>query len=191
VSDAFLASGKIVYTEGRVADAQLEFNAKAPDLLDGKPIVVLVNEGSASASEIVAGALQDRQRAVIMGRQTFGKGSVQTILPMNNSAALKLTTALYFTPSGRSIQAEGITPDIVIHKVKLAPLSSANDVVVKEANLIRHLENGDDDDPPERRKTDKMDADEPLATRDYELYEALNLLKGMVLMQARTAATAD
>ena len=189
VADAFLEKGKIVYTEGRIKDAQLEFSAKPPDLTHGAPLVVLVNEGSASASEIVAGALQDRARAVIMGRPTFGKGSVQTILPMNNKAALKLTTARYYTPSGRSIQAEGITPDIVIDKLKISASQSAATEVVKEANLNRHLDNPDEKKEKEGEEgTAEEDADEtPLAERDYELYEALNLLKGMDLLHARSA----
>lgn len=190
VSDAFLDTGKIVYTEGRIKDSQLEFSAKPPDLLKGAPLIVLVNEGSASASEIVAGALQDRQRALIMGRQSFGKGSVQTILPMNNSAALKLTTARYFTPSGRSIQAEGIEPDIIIEKLKLAARASAA-TAVKEANLDRHLENANGDEDGEQddgsNSADEKPADElPLAQRDYELYEALSMLKGMQLLRARS-----
>ncbi len=196
VSDAFLTSGKIVYTEGRVADSELEFNAKPPDLIDGAPLVVLVNEGSASASEIVAGALQDSKRAVIMGRRSFGKGSVQTILPMNNEAALKLTTARYFTPSGRSIQAEGIVPDIVIDKLKLSEISVANANVVTEANLTGHLENGNGEEhgngetpADEENETAKSPAKEreELALKDFELYEALNLLKGMALLQARSS----
>jgi len=118
VSDAFLEKGLVVYTEGRVKDSQLNFKANAGDLLDGAPIVVVVNGGSASASEIVAGALQDHHRAIVMGQKTFGKGSVQTILPMSGGeTALKLTTALYYTPSGRSIQAEGIQPDILLENV--------------------------------------------------------------------------
>lgn len=191
VSDAFLATGKIVYTEGRVADSELEFNAKPPDLLDRAPLVVLVNEGSASASEIVAGALQDSQRAVIMGRRSFGKGSVQTILPMNNEAALKLTTARYFTPSGRSIQAEGIVPDIVIDKLSLSAITVANSNVVTEANLSGHLENGNSDTPPEPESNPDSAKSaakerEDLALKDFELYEAVNLIKGMALLQARS-----
>ncbi|HFE32809.1 MAG TPA: S41 family peptidase, partial [Gammaproteobacteria bacterium] len=112
VSDAFLDKGLIVYTKGRIRDSDMKFNATPRTLLDGAPLVVLVNGGSASASEIVAGALQDHKRALIVGTRTFGKGSVQTILPLNNNTALKLTTARYYTPSGRSIQAEGIEPDI-------------------------------------------------------------------------------
>jgi carboxyl-terminal processing protease len=187
VADAFLDSGMIVYTEGRIKDSQLEFSANPPDLLHGAPLIVLVNEGSASASEIVAGALQDRERALIMGRPTFGKGSVQTILPMNNKSALKLTTARYFTPSGRSIQAEGIRPDIIIDKVKVSPRAAAATEVIKEANLDRHLENPEDIRESENLEEDASD-ERPLAERDYELYEALNLLKGMYLLQARTGA---
>lgn len=189
VSDAFLDAGRIVYTEGRIEDAKLEFDAKPPDLLSGAPLVVLVNEGSASASEIVAGALQDRQRAVIMGRQTFGKGSVQTILPMNNNAAIKITTARYFTPNGRSIQAEGIVPDIEIDKLKVADFNLEDGAFVKEAQLDRHLENTGTKDKPGTdagAKGDDRTQRAELAKQDYELYEALNLLKGMVLLQARS-----
>ena len=187
VSDAFLSDGKIVYTEGRIKDSELEFNAKPPDLVGGAPMVVLINEGSASASEIVAGALQDRKRAVIMGRKSFGKGSVQTIFPMNDETALKLTTARYYTPAGRSIQAEGIAPDIVIDKVKLSAIQTADENIIKEANLAGHLTVGEEDEESdEGSKTDAQNSREKLATSDYELYEALNLLKGMAILQART-----
>jgi len=189
VADAFLDNGRIVYTEGRIADAQLDFSAKPPDLLGGAPLIVLVNEGSASASEIVAGALQDRGRAVIMGRQTFGKGSVQTILPMNNRAALKLTTARYFTPAGRSIQAEGIKPDIVIEKLRLAEAAGADGDVVKEADLERHLDNPAEAKAAAAKGAQDKGEEKPLAERDYELYEALNLLKGMALLKDRTPAS--
>ena len=190
VSDAFLTSGKIVYTEGRVADAKLEFEAKPPDLLGGAPLIVLVNEGSASASEIVAGALQDRQRAVIMGRQTFGKGSVQTILPLNNKTAIKITTARYFTPNGRSIQAEGIKPDIVIDKLKLQNAEGKNDHAVTEAQLQRHLDNPTKKDAAKPKTDETATPADPaaLATNDYEVYEALNMLKGMALLKARSTA---
>ena len=190
VADAFLETGLVVYTEGRIEDSELEFSARPPDLLQGAPLIVLVNEGSASASEIVAGALQDRQRALVMGRQTFGKGSVQTILPMNNKAALKLTTARYFTPSGRSIQAEGIKPDIVVDKLKLAERQGGE--VVKEANLARHLVNTDLDEAEPADEAldapDEEDESQPLAERDYELFEALNMLKGMHMLRQRSAA---
>jgi len=181
VSDAFLETGLIVYTEGRVIDSSLKFYAHPNDLVDGIPIVVLVNSGSASASEIVAGALQDHRRAVIMGTKTFGKGSVQTILPMNNDAALKLTTARYFTPLGRSIQAEGIQPDILLSKVEIASVEKESDRIT-EADLSRHLDNAD-------KKAKKLTAtaedpeEEPLVKKDYEVYEALNLLKGLNIIR--------
>ena len=132
VSDAFLAKGLIVYTDGRVPDSQLKFNATPADLLNGSPMVVLVNGGSASASEIVAGALQDHKRAIVMGTKTFGKGSVQTIQPMSNGSALKLTTARYYTPSGRSIQAAGVVPDIITEEAKVT--KHEKDEALKEAN---------------------------------------------------------
>ncbi|MCL5669325.1 MAG: S41 family peptidase, partial [Gammaproteobacteria bacterium] len=189
VSDAFLENGLIVYTEGRIKDSQLKYSATSDDVLKGAPLVVLVNGGSASASEIVAGALQDHKRAVVMGGKTFGKGSVQTILPMTNETALKLTTARYYTPNGRSIQAEGIVPDIVLADVKLTVTEKSDVEPLKEADLKRHLSNG-------KVNGDKLELDavpaagadkgkEPLISTDYQLYEALNLLKGLTTLQTR------
>ena len=186
VSDAFLTDGLIVYTEGRVADSKLKFEAAPDDALDGAPIVVLVNGGSASASEIVAGALQDQKRAIVMGSQTFGKGSVQTIIPVNKRAAIKLTTALYYTPSGRSIQAEGIVPDIVLQDVKVSAEEGSDLQPLKEANLSRHLQNGNGDKPGDSKKGDESVDEQPLAVRDFQLNEALNLLKGLYILQARS-----
>ena len=185
VSDAFLTDGLIVFTEGRVEDSQLRFSATPDDILAGAPMVVLVNKGSASASEIVAGALQDQKRAIIVGTKTFGKGSVQTILPMNNGTAIKLTTALYFTPLGRSIQAEGIVPDITLDNVQVSAVESKF-TPVTEADLSGHLENmtnGFDKEPPEKK--DKKGDVEPLVQSDNQLYEALNLLKGIYIQQER------
>ena len=184
VSDAFLNKGLIVYTEGRVADSRLKFSATPGDLLNGAPIVVLVNGGSASASEIVAGALQDHKRAVVMGTKTFGKGSVQTIVPVSSGAALKLTTARYYTPNGRSIQATGIVPDIAADEAKITK-SEAGDRL-READLARHLEGGEAPAPKEEKKDDKKK--EPgrvlAAADDYQLQEALNLLKGISFFKA-------
>ena len=173
ISDAFLTDGLIVYTEGRAADSRLRYTATPADILDGAPLVVLVNGGSASASEIVAGALQDHQRAVIMGTKTFGKGSVQTILPMSGGTALKLTTARYYTPKGRSIQATGIVPDIITEEAKLT--RKENGHRLREADLTGHLENNKEAD---KKKTEAGSADKKTAD-DYQLQEALNLLKGV------------
>jgi carboxyl-terminal processing protease len=188
VSDAFLKKGMIVYTEGRTDGSRVEFSATPGDVIDGAPMVVLVNVGSASASEIVAGALQDHKRAIIMGNRTFGKGSVQTILPMNDGTALKLTTARYFTPSGRSIQAEGITPDIMLENMRLAAAEDNGISAVKESDLTRHLENGRADDAkPETPAEDKaVKTTNARAAEDYQLYEALNLLKGLYIIQQRS-----
>ncbi|MBI5463248.1 MAG: S41 family peptidase [Gammaproteobacteria bacterium] len=199
VSDAFLDKGLIVYTEGRIADSRLRFNATPDDVISGAPLVVLVNQGSASASEIVAGALQDHKRALIVGERTFGKGSVQTIVPLSNDTAVKLTTARYYTPNGRSIQAEGIVPDIQLDNVHVADDAEVQSFdTIKEADLSRHLQNGNaKDKAKEDAKEDKgaaktndkdkadKEAPESLARSDYQLYEALNLLKGLAIQTER------
>jgi carboxyl-terminal processing protease len=186
VSDAFLSSGLIVYTEGRVADAELKFSATPADLINGAPMVVLVNGGSASASEIVAGALQDHKRAVIMGTKTFGKGSVQTILPMSGGSALKITTARYYTPSGRSIQATGILPDVVTEEAKITKREKGVEDALTEADLPGHIEgkNKDKDKPGVKKDiptTVKFDS----PGEDYQLQEALNLLKGISIFKTQ------
>ena len=203
VSDAFLNDGKIVYTEGRVEDAKMEYNAREGDELNGAPMVVLVNQGSASASEIVSGALQDHKRALIIGQKTFGKGSVQTVLPLDENTALKLTTARYFTPAGRSIQAEGIKPDIEIKPLKVSEDATPADEEIaplSEADFKKHLSNptqqeGTPEAKPEDAKpleVKKGEAkDKGLATEDYQLFEALNILKGMDLVINRDKPAAE
>jgi len=182
VSDAFLEDGLIVYTQGASEESKMEFKAAPDDVLNGAPIVVLVDEGSASASEIVAGALQDHKRAVIMGRKTFGKGSVQTIVPITEKIAIKLTTARYYTPSGRSIQAEGVEPDIELQELNISSVEEKAHGSVSEADLAGHLENvgnGNGKTKDKKKKTDNKESS--LAEKDYELSAAVNLLKGVIL----------
>ena len=183
VSDAFLDQGEIVSTRGRETDDAQRFNAKAGDLVDGRPIIVMINGGSASASEIVAGALQDHRRAIILGTKSFGKGSVQTIIPLQGHGAIRLTTARYFTPSGRSIQAKGIDPDIDVEQAQLTTVEPKRRR--SEADLRRHLENGDgtskDEEDTKRPapKTPKAGSEPP---RDFQLTYALDLLRGITLL---------
>ena len=181
VADHFLKKGLIVYTEGRIANSELRFNADPADASEGVPLVVLINGGSASASEIVAGALQDHKRGVLMGTDSFGKGSVQTVLPLNNDRALKLTTALYFTPNGRSIQAQGIIPDVEVRRAKLTREQDAE--TFKEADLAGHLGNGNGgQDKPSSKKGEEKPR---LQDDDYQLSQALNLLKGLNVARQR------
>lgn len=178
VADSFLSEGNIVYTEGRLSNSEMRFNATRHNPSGEVPVVVLINGGSASASEIVAGALQDQGRAVIMGTDSFGKGSVQTVLPLNNERGLKLTTALYFTPNGRSIQAQGIVPDI---RVERARLTTEEDEIaaIREADLAGHLEVNPPSAPPVT-----TDRNRPQDS-DYQLNQALILLKGLHITRSK------
>lgn len=184
ISDTFLTKGDIVSVKGRTKSDRLRHKATPVDMTNGVPMVVLVNGGSASASEIVAGALQDHKRAIIMGEKTFGKGSVQTVVPLGNQTAIKLTTARYYTPSGRSIQAKGIEPDIVLDNLKI---SENGDKInrIKEANLSKHLSNDTDKKKKKKKNAKQARMDRiSLAKEDYALYEALNLLKGLHLIES-------
>jgi carboxyl-terminal processing protease len=192
VSDAFIKKGMLVYTKGRIPESDEKFVAKPDDILNGAPIVVLVNGGSASASEIVSGALQDQHRGVILGSKTFGKGSVQTIMPLTNDTAVKMTTARYYTPSGRSIQAEGIVPDIELGQVKVSEDKQAESFTpLRERDLSGHLENpaGDKQKETSPKNEDQQKQDKqvkaPLEITDYPLSQALNLLKGMAILASQ------
>ena len=183
VSDDFLDSGTIVSTRGRLQDANLRFNAHAGDQLDGAPMIVLTNHGTASAAEIVSGALKDNHRALTMGQRTFGKGVVQTVLPLDSTHAVKITTARYYTPNGTSIQAAGIKPDIALADLTASLADRGPQLISSEADLPHHLANekagaGTDIDD------DGSVTNGKLAARDYALAQALNVLKGLALRPA-------
>lgn len=190
VSDAFLDSGTIVTTRGRLQDANLSFSAHPGDLLNGAPMVVLVDNGTASAAEIVSGALKDNHRALIIGRRTFGKGVVQTVLPLDAEHAVKITTARYYTPSGTSIQAEGIKPDIALADLAVNKADSAASLIGSEADLRNHLANEDGSKDRKAIDNDGSAENAELATKDYALSQALNVLKGLSLNRGKATQTA-
>ena len=185
VSDDFLDAGVIVTTKGRLKQSDLSFNATPGDLIGGAPIVVLADNGTASAAEIVAGALKDNHRALIMGRRTFGKGSVQTVLPLDETHAIKLTTARYYTPSGTSIQAAGIEPDIELGDLKLVARDTPPSFIIGERDLPNHLKGANEKDGAD----DKPSSQQRGNTDDYALSEAVNVLKGLA-SQRRSAPAA-
>jgi carboxyl-terminal processing protease len=182
VSDDFLDSGVIVTTRGRLQDANMSFKAHPGDQLNGAPLIVLTNNGTASAAEIVSGALKDNHRALIMGQRTFGKGVVQTVLPLDADHAVKITTARYYTPNGTSIQAEGIKPDIALADLTVNKADSGPVLISSEADLPNHLAN-ENAKAGADINNDGSAADAKLATSDYALSQALNVLKGMALRQ--------
>ena len=186
VSDAFLERGEIVSTRGRDPTSALRFNAQEGDIIDGLPLVVLINSGTASASEIVAGALQDHGRALILGTRSFGKGSVQTVIPLSGRGALRLTTARYFTPSGRSIQEQGIDPDIVVEQIRPEPEPEAI-LERREEDLRGHLDNdGITDEDPAAEEALEEAEDDP-TKGDYQLARAIEQLRGARILSGESA----
>ena len=193
VSDAFLEKGEIVSTRTREKRDHQRFNARKGDLAHGKPIIILLNGGSASASEIVAGALQDQKRAIILGTKSFGKGSVQTIIPLGNNGAMRLTTALYFTPSGRSIQKIGIEPDIVVEQARIEAIDK--NPRQREADLRGALNNGGTSGQPKKQKSDQSQnskrnqgsgegqKEKEQSRQDFQLQRALDLLRGFSILK--------
>ena len=174
VSDLFLNQGEIVSTRSRNAEDTIRYSAEQGDITDGLPIVVMINDGSASASEIVAGALQDHKRAVLLGEKSFGKGSVQTVIPLGNYGAMRLTTARYYTPSGRSIQAKGIEPDVEVHPAKVEELESGYNFSEAEYGNALKNEKADTDD----KKKDAKPSDNDWR-KDYQLSRAVDLVKAL------------
>ncbi len=196
VSDAFLTEGEIVSTRGRNPQDNERFNATPGDLADGKPVVVLINGGSASASEIVTGALQDHRRAIVVGTKSFGKGSVQTIIPVRGDGAMRLTTARYYTPSGRSIQALGVMPDIVVNQPAVDPAKTGTeasavakeDTARSEAHLRGILSNDSmSEDEKKQLEADRARTEEAAKLRDddYQLAYAIDILRGLAAVSAK------
>jgi carboxyl-terminal processing protease len=204
VSDDFLDKGEIVSTRGRRVEETQRYNAEAGDIADNLPLVVIINGGSASASEIVSGALQDHHRAILLGTRSFGKGSVQTIIPLPGHGAMRLTTARYYTPSGRSIQAKGIEPDIIVPQSKIEPLEN-NERERHEADLRGALKNPQSGEiekqkplkPEKKNKNNSVNTPEETskkdgakkgeAAQDYQLSRAIDLLNGIALYKQRTS----
>ena len=181
VSDAFLERGEIVSTRSRNPEDTQRFNAREGDLVEGMPLVVLINGGSASASEIVAGALQDHRRAVVLGTKSFGKGSVQTIMPVSGNGAMRLTTARYYTPSGRSIQAKGVDPDIEVKQSRIEEISS-NRPRRSEADLRGALDTNSNSESETEGTETSENAEEEEKPQDYQLLRALDLIRGLAIM---------